>query len=278
VADDIWCFFGKLEPPTKKNGGAMSNSCYIKCKDCYIVFDSGPTYTFAKQAYQKMSKISKLPVKYVINSHSHDDHWLGNSFYKDEFNATLIGPKAINENFKEGDKTRIFRVVSKDAIKDTKIVKVDITPQKKMSLKVGGVDFEIVPISYKAHTPQDLYLYLPKRDIIFSGDVVMNGRVTSNRDGSVIGQIKILKELKSKKFKHLIPGHGFNTNSDAADESIKYFTTLQKEIKKALEDDVDATEITKRVKLEELKDKAMYDILNARNIANAYVELEFLEE
>ncbi len=278
VDENIWCFFGALEPPTKKNGGAMSNSCYIKTKDSYVVFDSGPSYIFAKQAYKKMSKIAKLPVKYVINSHFHDDHWLGNSYYKEEFNSTLIGPKTINDNFKDGDKTRMFRVLSKDAIKDTKIIKLDQTPTKTVTIKEGKEEFIITPLPYKAHTIKDLYLYIPKRGIIFSGDVVMNGRITSNRDGSVIGQLKALDELKSKSFKHLIPGHGLITNKSAADESIKYFTLLKDRVKKALEDDVDATEITKKVQLKEFKDKAMYDLLNARNVADAYVELEFLED
>ena len=46
-----------------------------------------------RQSYKEMSKIANLPVTTVIVGHEHDDHWLGNSFYKEKFNATLIGIK-----------------------------------------------------------------------------------------------------------------------------------------------------------------------------------------
>ncbi len=61
------------------------------------------------------------------------------------------------------------------------------------------------------------------------------------------------------------------------EESKLYFKLLKERILKAIEDDVDATEINDVVKLEEFKDKAMYDILNAHNVGFAYEELEMLE-
>ncbi len=55
-------------------------TCYVKTNDGYLVVDTGPSYQFAKQAYAEMKKIADLPVKYVIDSHGHADHWLGITF------------------------------------------------------------------------------------------------------------------------------------------------------------------------------------------------------
>ena len=41
VANDVWCFFGKLDMPLKENGGFMSNSCYVKTNDSFVVVDTG---------------------------------------------------------------------------------------------------------------------------------------------------------------------------------------------------------------------------------------------
>ncbi len=172
----------------------------------------------------------------------------------------------------------MFRILTPDAIKETEIIKVDEVPHKTMHLTIGKTAIEISPLHYKAHTAEDLFAYLPAERVLFSGDLVMNGRITSNRDGSLIGQLKALKRLQQIPFAHLVPGHGYQTDKDAMKESINYFTTLQKAIKKALDEDVDATEITQKVKLEAFKDKAMYSLLNARNVADAFVEMEFLEE
>jgi len=70
---------------------------------------------------------------------------------------------------------------------------------------------------------------------------------------------------------------GYITGEKAMEESKLYFKLLKERILKAIEDDVDATEINDVVKLEEFKDKAMYDILNAHNVGFAYEELEMLE-
>jgi len=277
VAENVWCFFGAIEKPTKENAGNMANNCYIKTKDGYLVMDTGPSYQFAKQAYAAMQKIEDLPVKYVVNSHEHDDHWLGNDFYKKKFGATLMGPESINTNYKEGDKTRMYNVLPKNAIEGTHIIDLDKVVKKRETLTFGGEKFDIIPMDIKAHTGDDVFIYMPERKVLFAGDLVMNGRITSGRHGSVIGQLKALAMMQKLGWKILVPGHGVITDAKAMDEANLYFKLTKERILKALEEDVDATEINEVVKLIEFKDKAMYDILNAQNIGFAYEELEMLE-
>ncbi|MCK4440465.1 MAG: MBL fold metallo-hydrolase, partial [Sulfurovaceae bacterium] len=159
VADNVWCFFGALEPPTKKNAGNMANNCYIKTKDSYVLMDTGPSYQFALQAYNAMKKIADLPVSHIIISHEHDDHWLGNDFYKKKFNAKIIGPASINRDYKDGVPTRMFNILPKNAIEGTHIIKVDESPKEKTSIVVGGEKFDIIPMDTKAHTGDDIFLY-----------------------------------------------------------------------------------------------------------------------
>lgn len=278
ISNNVWCFLGKLEIPTKENGGFMSNSCYIKTENSYIIIDSGPSYQFAKQAYTKMKNIAALPVKLVISTHNHDDHWLGNNYYKESFETNIVGPSSINKSFKQGDKTRMFQILSKDAIKGSKIIRIDKEIKSITDLKIDNTKLTIIPIGTKAHTSEDLFVYLPDEKIVFSGDLVMNGRITSNRDGSVIGSLKALDIINDKEWTTLIPGHGFDTSKSAMNESKKYFSMLKNEIMKAVENEVGAANITKVVTLKEFEHKAMYKELNKRNIFDAYNELEFYEE
>ncbi len=278
VSENVWCFFGAIEGPTKENAGNMVNSCYIKTKEGYLVMDTGPSYQFAKQSYEVMQKIEKLPVKYVVNSHEHDDHWLGNDFYKQKFGTYLIGPESININYKDGDKTRMYNVLPANAIEGTRIIKLDKTPKKPYTLSIGGEEFRIIPMDTKAHTGDDIFIYMPKRKVLFAGDLVMNGRITSNRHGSVIGQIKALAMMKKLDWDVMIPGHGFITDATAMDEAELYFKLTKQRVLEAIEEGLDATQINEAVKLIEFKDKAMYDILNPQNIAVAFEELEMLED
>ena len=278
VADNVWCFFGAIEPPTKENAGNMANNCYIKTADSYVVMDTGPSFQFAKQAYATMKKIADLPVSHVIISHEHDDHWLGNDFYKKTFKTKLIGPESVNTEYQEGTATRMFNVLPKNAIEGTHIIKLDEILKEKKTITVGGEKFELIPMDVKAHTGDDVFVYMPERKILFAGDLVMNGRITSGRHGSVMGQLKALAIMQKLDWKILIPGHGFITDGTAMDEASLYFKLTKERVLKAIEEDVDATEINEVVKLIEFKDKAMYDILNAQNIGFAFDELEMLDE
>ncbi len=278
VSKDVWCFFGKLEAPSKENGGFMSNSCYIKTNDSYVLVDSGASYEFAKQSYEAMSKIAPLPVKNVLITHSHDDHWLGNSFYKEKFNATIYGPSLINKEFNKDSQIRGIKVLSSENAKKTKFIPIEKIVKESTTLNIGSKEIMIIPIGVKAHTSEDLYVYLPKDKVLFSGDMVMNGRVTSNRDGSVIGSLKALEIIKKQKWDVLVAGHGIDTSKTATDEITQYFTLLKQRVMEAIQNEVGAEEISKVVKMEEFKGKGLYEELNAKNVFDAFRELEFYEE
>ena len=277
VAPNVWCFFGKLEAPSKQNGGFMSNSCYIKSDKQYIVIDSGPTHQFAEQAYRAMEQIAKLPVSLVINTHYHDDHWLGNCYYKERFGATLIGTTLQAKSYKPGDKVRIEKMTSPEIFARTEIVPLDETITQKRTLTAYGTPLTLIPVGTKAHSSEDLFVLLDAQKLVFSGDLVMNGRITSNRDGSVLGQLKAHEMINQTGWRALVPGHGYKTGTDAMEESALYFKLLKERVGKAVEDDIGAEEVTKVVTLPEFKEKAMYEMLNRRNVFDAYNELEFAE-
>ncbi len=287
VSERVWCFFGAMEMPTKDNAGDMSNSCYIKGDDAWIAWDSGPSYIFAKQAYEAMQKIADMPVKAVIVSHEHDDHWLGNNYYKDVHHATIYGPASINENYYgprhidgkdyPGMQTRMIKALYQNAIRGTVLPKVDKSFEETTKLNIAGVNMEYVKVGY-AHSEEDWFLYLPDDKTVLVADVVMNGRVTSNRDGIVIGQINALNAIKSREWDHLVPGHGFITDKTAADESVLYFSLLKDRVLEKMEEGVVADFITKEVTLDEFRDKDLYYVLSPGNVFRSYEELEMYDE
>ena len=278
VSENIWCFFGKTEVPSKENGGFMANSCYIKAKDSYILIDTGANYNFAKQAYEAMQKIEDLKVSTIIITHEHDDHWMGNSFYKDRFNSTIYAPKSINENYNENSKPRIFEILDKNEMENTKVIKADVVVSDEKFINISDKTIKIIPTKLIAHTKDDLIVYLPDEKVIFTGDIIMNQRVTSNRDGSVIGTLKAIDLINSYDWNTLIAGHGTITDKKATDFTTKYFTLLKTRVLEAIEAGITADEISKVVTMDDFKDIAMFDELNSRNVFDAFRELEFYDE
>ncbi|MCT7542062.1 MBL fold metallo-hydrolase [Arcobacter cryaerophilus gv. pseudocryaerophilus] len=278
VSENIWCFFGKTEVPSKENGGFMANSCYIKAKDSYILIDTGANYNFAKQAYEAMQKIEDLKVSTIIITHEHDDHWMGNSFYKDRFNSIIYAPKSINENYNENSKPRIFEILDKNEMENTKVIKADVVVSDEKVINISDKTIKIIPTKLTAHTKDDLIVYLPDEKVIFTGDIIMNQRVTSNRDGSVIGTLKAIDLINSYDWNTLIAGHGTITDKKATDFTTKYFTLLKTRVLEAIEAGITADEISKVVTMDDFKDIAMFDELNSRNVFDAFRELEFYDE
>lgn len=278
VSENIWCFFGKTEVPSKENGGFMANSCYIKAKDSYILIDTGANYNFAKQAYEAMQKIEDLKVSTIIITHEHDDHWMGNSFYKDRFNSTIYAPKSINENYNENSKPRIFEILDKNEMENTKVIKADFVVSDEKVINISDKTIKIIPTKLTAHTKDDLIVYLPDEKVIFTGDIIMNQRVTSNRDGYVIGTLKAIDLINSYDWNTLIAGHGTITDKKATDFTTKYFTLLKTRVLEAIEAGITADEISKVVTMDDFKDIAMFDELNSRNVFDAFRELEFYDE
>ncbi len=284
VTDTIYCFFGKFEEITKENNGNMVNSCYVKTTEGFVVIDAGPTYRYAKEAYDKMQYIAKLPVKYVITTHEHDDHWLGNGFYKEQ-GALLIGPrtyeqKIANKNSAiDANTTRMSHLVSTEAFKETRVVALDSVVDQNETLTVGNTRFIITRvIEGKAHTDEDLIVYLPTQKAVFTGDLVFNQRITSMRDGSLIGSLKALDVIDALHPTYILTGHGTITDATATSRERAYLSEIKTKVSEALNSEVGIEEITEKIKMPDFKKEGMYQLLHNRNLLDAYTELEMSDE
>jgi len=277
VIDDIYCFFGELENISKKNAGNISNSCFIQTQEGFVVIDSGPTYAYASQAYIQMQKIAQLPIKYVIVTHDHDDHWQGNSFYKSK-GALLIGPRTYEQNVVAGVETRMQRILGKELYGKTKIVPLDRVVDNNLSITVGGERFEIKQLEPIAHTKGDLIVYMKNADALFAGDLVFNGRLTSLRDGSLLGSLEALEKIDAYHAKVVIGGHGHKTDANATQMLKQYLMQMKKEILEAQDQDVGMEEIAQKVIMPKFKKMKLYNVLHKRTVVDAYKELEMMED
>ena len=69
---------------------AVANIGFIVGKRCVAVIDSGGSYQEGQALNCAIRQVSALPVCFVINSHGHPDHILGNLVFK-ALGATFIG-------------------------------------------------------------------------------------------------------------------------------------------------------------------------------------------
>src|SRR5262245_42432147 len=81
VAPDVYALIRK-EPP----GLTLdANSVVIVNTDDVVIVDTGAGPSSAKAILAALRTITPKPVKYVINTHWHDDHIFGNQLFRDTF-------------------------------------------------------------------------------------------------------------------------------------------------------------------------------------------------
>lgn len=81
VADGVYAAIRKEPPGLTVNG----NSVFIINENDVIVVDTTLTPGTAKEEIAALRKLTTNPVKYVINTHWHDDHILGNQAYREAY-------------------------------------------------------------------------------------------------------------------------------------------------------------------------------------------------
>jgi glyoxylase-like metal-dependent hydrolase (beta-lactamase superfamily II) len=81
VAEGIFLFISPDQDPLEVDG----NSIVVVNEHDVLVFDTNVLPSSARAVLAEIRKITDKPVRYVVNSHWHPDHWDGNEVYAREF-------------------------------------------------------------------------------------------------------------------------------------------------------------------------------------------------
>jgi glyoxylase-like metal-dependent hydrolase (beta-lactamase superfamily II) len=277
VNDSVYCFFGKPEVMDDRNNGNMVNSCFVDLGKQWLVIDSGPTYAYAKEAWGQITALKKMPLARVIDTHLHDDHWLGNGFYISQ-GAEVLGTAAFKEEINPSAVTRMEQRVSKEAYALTSPKLPTKLIDQNETLHIDGNEIRLIHVAYKAHTSGDILVYLPKMQTLFCGDLVFNDRIPSLRDGNINGWIKALEMVKGMNAAYIIGGHGDDVGSDALDLTYGYLSQLREKVKAAIEEDVAIEDAVREIRMADFATVPLYDVMHAQNVEAAYRMLEWGDE
>ncbi len=108
---------------------------------------------------------NELSVKYLLNTHCHIDHVLGDRFVKEKFNPIFIVPeKDLPLLYNLGNQGLMFEMKIKESPEP------ELTFEDAKEITLGGI--QITPIFTPGHTPGEYCLYIKEFNILFSGDVL----------------------------------------------------------------------------------------------------------
>jgi glyoxylase-like metal-dependent hydrolase (beta-lactamase superfamily II) len=197
--------------------GAGGNIGVLVGNDGIIIIDDqfAPLTEKIKTA---LSKISSKPVKFVVNTHFHNDHTGGNENFSSQGAIILSHENARRrltadyffEAFKETQKASPYEALPKVTFADS------------ITFHMNG---ETIHVFYakNAHTDGDVIIHFRESNIIHCGDVFVRYGfpfIDEGAGGSIDGMIKACEQLiaVTNDQTKIIPGHGgMSTKKDLID-------------------------------------------------------------
>ena len=254
----------------------IANIGFIVGDKCVAVIDTGGSVAIGKKLRKALRKITSKPICYVINTHIHYDHVLGNvAFRRDE--PETIGHYSLRAAI---DANRSFFLKSfatelGPGAKPDWIIAPSISVKKTKTIDLGKRKL-ILTAHPTAHTNQDLSVLDLKTKTLWIADILFVKRLPV-LNGSLNGWLDVIKSLRNKKFDRVIPGHGPITVKwpEAADAQVRYLTMLQSEIRSLIKQGKYLEYALQMVGRSEQNRWLLFAENHKRNVSRAFAELEW---
>ncbi|WP_245571996.1 quinoprotein relay system zinc metallohydrolase 2 [Methylobacterium sp. 17Sr1-1] len=259
----------------RDNDGAIANVGFVIGREAVAVIDTGGSLRAGQRLRAALRQRTALPVRYVINTHVHPDHVLGNAAFAEE-GATFVGHHALPEalSARASDYLRANAGLVGAGFAGTRIVPPTLLVSTSLDLDLGGrvLRLEACPT---AHTNSDLTVRDEGTDTWFLGDLLFVGHVPA-LDGRLTGWIATLRALKARPAARVVPGHGPAAVPwpAAAGPIDRYLADLESQVRAMVRDGTPIGEAGRAAR-DEAGEWALFDDFNARNATTSYQELEW---
>ena len=281
ISDQVYAWIGPLEGPAKENQGYRMNMVVVLGKKAVAVVDTGYTETMAGEMLAHIRKISKVPVKYAINSNSQPHRFMGNPVFR-KAGATIIAHEksAARMQKQAGNfSTAIENILELKPGSVTLPKAPDKVISGDLDLDLGGITLKIRDFG-QAHTPTQLVVEIKgqqvDKPIVYTGDLLYSGRLLAVlADSGVKSWLSGYERLKQFGNALLIPGHGEPAKLSAFDFTTRdYLQLLYSHMEKAVDEGTDIQDAINQLDQSAYSGLVNFEELSGRNASWTYLEAE----
>ena len=277
VADGVFVSVGPYELATPANADDISNMAFVIGAEAVAVIDTGGSFQTGERLLAAIRRKTDRPIRYVINTHVHPDHILGNAAFQDT-GAQFVGHRNLPEALAARASTYLAatrELIGDAAFAGTRAVPPTLLVTDRLDLDLGGrrLTLEAWPT---AHTNTDLTIMDQRTGTWFVGDLVFSGHVPA-LDGSLKGWLAAIETMKSRLATRAVPGHGpaaLPWPGGLVPEE-RYLRRLADDVRQALRAGRTMQQAADEAARSERPNWALFDDFNARNAIAAYHELEW---
>ena len=276
IAPGVYVHAGLVEDWLPGNGGDVANLGLVVGSRCVAVIDSGGTPQVGQRWRAAIERITRLPVCFVINTHAHPDHVLGNAAFTGpdtrfvasvKFDAAMAARRPYFLNALARD----FGVSVAPGTMADPTLTVDGTRELDLGDRI--VVLQTWPT---AHTDNDLTVYDRTSRTLFASDLLFVQHIPVV-DGSLRGWLATMQQLAKIDAARIVPGHGptLAGGPDAWKPQQAYLEALLRETRAALKARKTLSQAVDTVGIQAATQWQLAERFHRRNVTAAFAELEW---
>lgn len=273
------CYYVQGQAGTAiENEGFISNAGVVVTDAGVVVIDALGSPSLAQLLMAQIRTVTDKPVVKVIVTHYHADHVFGLQYFKEQ-GAEIIAPSGAEKylNSPVAEERLEERRLSLDPwVNDqTRLVWPDRYVDGAMELEVGGTRFRLTVVG-DAHSDADMTVYMENERVLYSGDVIFEGRVPFLGSSNTRLWLDALKQMDSSNMAALVPGHGPHQAAPvkAVGLTYRYLAYLREKMGAAVEELMPFDEAYAATDWSEFKDLPAFDAANRRNAYQVYLSMQ----
>ena len=260
------------------NRNFISNAGFVVTATGVVVIDALGSPELARELLAEIRRITPLPVSHVLVTHYHADHIYGLQVFKEA--GAQIWAQEHGREYMQSQTAELRLKASREELfpfvdEHTRLVSADRWLEGATSLEVGGVRFELLP-SGPAHTPEDLMVWLPERQLAFVGDIVFRNRIPFVGQADSAHWIESLNQMLNLNPRIIVPGHGPVSTDARADLQLTrdYLIYLRRAMREAARNLDPFEEAYARTDWSRFEKMPLFGPANRMNAYNTYLLME----
>ena len=275
VSEHVYFFRGDSGVASAANRGYIANAGFVVTGDGVVVFDSLGSPVLGDAMIRAIKRVTKQPIRRLILSHYHADHFYGAQSFKAigaEIWAGERGKAYLESDLALQRLQERRHDLAPDVDARTRLVPADrwlAFPDKKpIRFSMGNTHFRIIDVG-GAHSPEDLMLYVEEDRVLFAGDLFFTGRIPYVGNADSRAWLAALDRMAPLHPKVVLPGHGDASTDPQKDVVLTrdYLTYLRAKMGAAARD---LTDFDEAYRTTDWSRFAAYPAFQEANRLNAY--------
>jgi glyoxylase-like metal-dependent hydrolase (beta-lactamase superfamily II) len=278
IAPRTWYVRGDLGPVSHANQGFNANAGFVVTDEGVVVFDTLGTPALGAALLARIRKITPQPVRHVVISHYHADHFYGAQVFADA--GAEIWAHRLGRDYLATD-APLARLAERRAslapwvTERARLVPATRWIDAQTTFRLGGVTFRLMPAG-PAHTVEDLMMWVEEEGVLFAGDLLFGGRIPFVGDADTRGWLAALDALVARAPRLMVGGHG-DASDDAARDIVltrDYLRYLREQMGQAVEELIGFEAAYARTNWSRFSGLPAFEAANRRNAYNVFLQRE----